>query len=472
MRNADLHAILEAFTADAATQLAAATAEGAEIPFELVESDGRGRGTPLYCYRPQTDAFIEARLGLLSALATYAPAARALASLDRVAAYLASRGEPVPVEPRPRADAALAAFLRVVFAERSEFGFDQERFETGYRELERSLYEGQCLTTVIAPLLGLELDDTDAELSLGEGLSLVWADAMADAPMEAVRGDAGQPHVLAKLTVTHDPMQPPPLSLARTRFRRLLTALRLFERGGYALGPLAWLRIDTGPWRLVPFGVSGRPRLPVLITPNDEDELRAFCNLVEQRRPFEGEVAWALARFEMGCERLVPFEALTDYLLALRALLEPEGPDSAQLAPRLAAICAPEEQRAAVAARVTRAIALERDVIEGAPPSEPGADEIVDEVCEHLSALLCDVLCGHLEPNLVELAESLLTGPDEEPVMDEEQVTDEEEPVEEPVGAPPEPTPQSDQETVAFPVAAPYSVSEEIGSVMPTRHDM
>ena len=79
-------------------------------------------------------------------------------------------------------------------------------------------------------------------------------------------------------------MQPPPLSLARTRFRRLLTALRLFERGGYAIGPLAWVRIDTGPWRLVPFGVGGRPRLPVLITPEQEDELRAFCNLVEQRR--------------------------------------------------------------------------------------------------------------------------------------------------------------------------------------------
>ncbi|MBV8432395.1 MAG: hypothetical protein JO244_14610 [Solirubrobacterales bacterium] len=413
MRNADLHAILEDFTADAATQLAAATAEGAEIPFELVEADGRSRGTPLYCYRPQTDAFIDARLGLLSALATYAPAARALAGLDRLAAYLASRGEPVPVEPRPRADAALAAFLRVVFAERSEFGFEPDRFEAAYRELERFLYEGQCLTTVIAPLLGIALPDADAELSLGDGLSLVWADALADAPPEAVRGDSGQPHVLAKLTVTQDPMQPPPLSLARTRFRRLLTALRLFERGGYALGPLAWIRIDTGPWRLVPFGVGGRPRLPVVITPEQEDELRAFCNLVEQRRPFDGEIAWALGRFEMGCERLVPFEALTDYLLALRALLEPEGPESARLPDRLAAICAPRDQREAVAVRVIQASALERHLIAGSAPPEPAANELVDELCEHLSALLCDVLCGHLEPDLIRLADELLA---DEPV--------------------------------------------------------
>jgi hypothetical protein len=410
VRNADLHAILEDFTTDAATQLAAATSEGAEIPFELVEAEGRRRGTPLYCYRPQTDAFIDARLGLLAALASYAPAARALTGLDRVAAYLASRGEPVPVEPRPRADAALAAFVRVVFAERSGFAFDRDRFEHAYRELERSLYEGQCLTTVIAPVLGVALEDTDGELALGDGLSLVWADALADAPGEAVRGDGGQPHVLAKLTVTHDPMKPPPLSLARTRFRRLLTALRLFERGGYALGPLAWVRIDTGPWRLVPFGVGGRPRLPVLITAEQEDELRAFCNLVEQRRPFDGEIAWALARFEMGCERLVPFEALTDYLLALRVLLEPEGIQSGRLPGRLAAICAPEEQRGVVSDRVTRALALERNVIVGGAPTEPGANELVDEICEHLSALLCDVLCGHLAPDLVRVAEDLLAG--------------------------------------------------------------
>jgi hypothetical protein len=453
VRNADLHTILEAFTSDAATQLAAATSQGAEIPFELVEADGVNRGTPLYCYRPQTDAFIDQRLGLLSALATYAPAARALAGLDRVAAYLASRGEPVPVEARPRADAALAAFLRAVFAERSEFGFDAGRFEAAYRELERSLYEGQCLTTVIAPLLGIALEGTDSELSLGDGLSLVWADAMADSPVEALRGDAGQPHVLAKLTVTQDPMQPPPLSLARTRFRRLLTALRLFERGGYALGPLAWVRIDTGPWRLVPFGVSGRPRLPVVITAEQEDELRAFCNLVEQRRPYEGQLAWALARFEMGCERLVPFEALTDYLLALRVLLEPEGPGSARLPARLAAICAPADQREAVADRIVRAVLLEQGVIAGSVPPEPGADELVDYLCEHLSALLCDVLCGHLDPDLVTVADELLAGPGDTESFDA-------------FG------PETGKEPVAFPVAAPYSVSEEAGSVMPTRHDM
>ena len=410
MRDRALHATLEAFTADAAGQLSAETAGGAEIPFEIVGTEGRPGRVPLYCYRSLTHQFIDERLGLLSALPTYAPAARTLAGHDRVAAYLSARGEPrVPAEPRERADVALRSFLRAVFAERSQFGFDPVRFELAYGELERSLYHGQTVTTVIAPLLGIALDHAIRELELGEGLSMIRGDAIDDAPAEAVWGDGGEPHVLATLTVSQDLSRQPPVSLARARFRRLLTALRLFERGGYALGPLAWTRTDTGPWRPVPFGGSGRPRLLTMIGPAHEDELRAFCNLIARRIPVSGELAWALARFEMGCERLAPFEALSDYLLALRALLEPEGPASGRLAARLSAICARREERAAFAERTARAIALERAVIAGLAAPEPGADARVDELREHLRALLRDALCGHLKPDLVRFADELLS---------------------------------------------------------------
>jgi hypothetical protein len=192
------------------------------------------------------------------------------------------------------------------------------------------------------------------------------------------------------------------------RFRRTLTALRLFERGGFALGPVAWTRIDVGSWRSVPLGGSGRPRLTRRIPAAQEDELAAFCNLVARRTPRGGEIAWALSRFEMGCERLAPFEAITDYLLALRALLEPEGPASGRLAGRLAAICAKPEDRAAVAERTAHAISLERAVIGGLAPAEPGVDALVEELAEHLRALLRDVLCGHLKPDLCAVADDLL----------------------------------------------------------------
>jgi hypothetical protein len=409
VRDRALHSILEAFTADAAGQLSAATAAGAEVPFEIVGTEGRTGRVPLYCYRPLTGQFIDERLGLVSALPTYAPAARALAGLDRVAAYLTARGEPrVPAEPRERADAALRSFLRAVFAERSQFGFDPARFELAYGELERALYDGQMVTTVIAPLLGIALDHSSRELELGDGLSLIRGDAVDDAPAEAVWGDSGEPHLLAMLTVSQDPSRQPPVSLARARFRRVLTALRLYERGGYALGPLAWTRTGTGPWRPLPFGGSGRPRLLTMIGSAHEDELRAFFNLVARRTPATGELAWALARFEMGCERLAPFEALSDYLLALRALLEPEGPASGRLVARLSAICARPEERGAFAERTARTIALERAVIAGLAPAEPGADALVDELCEHLRAVLRDALCGHLPPDLVRLADELL----------------------------------------------------------------
>src|SRR5947209_11873684 len=106
VRNVSLHAILEAFTKDAARRLAADAEAGAEIEFELVAE--RGGSAPLYCYRPLTGRFISARLGILSALTTYAPAARAVAELDGAGRYLHLRGERrVPDDPRARAELAL-----------------------------------------------------------------------------------------------------------------------------------------------------------------------------------------------------------------------------------------------------------------------------------------------------------------------------------------------------------------------------
>ncbi|HJS94585.1 MAG TPA: hypothetical protein VJ741_10000, partial [Solirubrobacteraceae bacterium] len=238
MRNTTLHGVIEAFATEAAMQLTAETSAGAEIPFELVETPGgsRGRRVPLYCYRPLTGAFIRERLGLIAAMPTYAPALRALSGLDGVEAYLRQRGETrIPAERRECADAALRVFLSVVFAERTEFGFDQDRFEAAYEELEVALYEGRAVTTVVAPLLGIALDAETTEIALGDGLSLMRGDAFEDAPSEAVWGDTEEAHTLIVLTVTQERDAPAPVSAARARFRRMLTALRLFEHGGYAL---------------------------------------------------------------------------------------------------------------------------------------------------------------------------------------------------------------------------------------------
>jgi hypothetical protein len=146
----------------------------------------------------------------------------------------------------------------------------------------------------------------------------------------------------------------------------------------------------------------------VVIGADQEDAFRAFCNLLTRRGPGSGEVAWALARFEMGAERVSPFEALSDYLLALRALLEPEDADQGLMPVRLASICVPAEERAELAERTARAVALEKEVIAGGLLSDPEAEELVDELRGHLRALLRDLLCGHLGADLVELANELL----------------------------------------------------------------
>ncbi len=120
------------------------------------------------------------------------------------------------------------------------------------------------------------------------------------------------------------------------------------------------------------------------------------------------ELAWALARFEMGCERTSQLEALSDYLLALRALLESEGPASGLLPGRLAALCATPEERPALARRVLKAIALERDVIAGRAIEHDSCDALVAELTGHLRAVLRDVVSGHLPPDLAACADGLL----------------------------------------------------------------
>ena len=409
MRNRHLHRTLHALAEEAGLQLAADLAQGAEVPFELTES--QGTRTALYCYRPRTEAFIRSRMGVLGRLPSYAAAAQTLDRLGGLPGYLRVRGERrIPESPTDRVDAALRTFLEAAFGESTDFSVSAERFERAFGELEQAIFTGRTLTTTVAPLLGLELGST--EVPIGEGLALVRGDALSDAPDDAVwlgAGEGARPNVLAVLTEEARSGEPLPAARARVRFRRLLSALRLFERGGFALGPAAWTRVDAGPWKLLALGGSGRPRGATVRLPHDaEDELRAFVNLVGRRRPRRGEVAWALSRFDMGCERIVPFEALTDHLLALRAILEPEGPSSGRLAGRLAAICALPEARSTLAERVAHAISLERAVVAGLAPAEPGADALVDELADHLRALLRDVLCGHLGTDLCGVADDIL----------------------------------------------------------------
>jgi hypothetical protein len=443
MRNRSLHERLRAFCEQAAFQLESEAAAVDDLPFEVVAQPGAR--TPLYCYRPLTGEFIRERADLLEQLPAYSSAAGALVGLAGVDEFLRLRGEaPVPEDPAGLAHAALRAFLSAMYVESTDFEFSPRRFERVYDQLEAAVYQRRSLTAVIAPIHGLSL--VSPEVPLDEHMSLVRGDSLDDVPPEAVwsgPGGGDGPNALALLTLEDAGSEERALALAGDRFSRLLTALRLADAGAFALGPSAWLRSDAGAWRVV--ALPGA-RAPVAVperygvAAEEEDELRGFCNLVGRRvGQASAELAWALNRFEAGCERSDPAQALTDHLLALRALLEPEGPGSGRMAQRLAAICAVPEERSALAERAAHAVSLERAVIAGLPPAEPDAEGLVDEIADHLRSLVRDVLCGHLDADLVSVADRLLA----------EAITGETEPVDgtdepgearvEPVGDTPEP---------------------------------
>jgi hypothetical protein len=407
MRSHTLHAALRTYVEQAAGRLADDTANGAEVPFELVEEGGT-RHTPLYCYRPLVDEFLRERLGVLGALDAHAPAVRALSEhADGLGRYLTAHGRRVLPEPDQRARAALGLLLSRVFADTTEFAFDERRFERAYAELEALAFAGRSHATVLVGVLGLDI--ASDEVPLGDGLSLRRADALHGAPADAL----GDVDVFACFRAEVRDDAPDPFVQAGRRFRRLSTALHLYDDGPISLDPIAWTRTDDGPWHAAALGIGGGvPDGVCLVDVEDEDELRAFCSLIARRTPRSGELAWALRRFELACERRSPAEALTDVLLALRALLEPEGPQSARLPGRLASLCAVPEDRGELSDRTIHAIGLERAVMTGTAPRD---DEVVDALCAelagHLRALLRDVLCGHLDADLRTLADRLAEEP-------------------------------------------------------------
>jgi len=408
MRERVLHDALGAFATEAAARLAADVAEGAEVGFEVVEH-GRRSATPLYCYRPLTGGFIGERVALLAHLPSWPAALRALAALDGVGDYLRSRGEGrVAMDPRERAATALRVFLQAVFDEAGDFSLTPERFDAAWRGLEAHVFAGRAETVVATLVHGLEIES--GEVPLADALSLWRPDALPEPPpglAERSHGAEGTVTV-AVAAVAGEDGGPEPIGTAVARLHRLLTAVRLFDDARPAMEPLGWTRAGAGAWRPLALAVDGRAEGVLTVGADGEDELRAFCSLVARRTPRAGELAWALRRYERACERPAGAEALTDVLLALRALLEPEGPVSGRLAGRLAALCASPDGRAPLTERIAQAAALERGVIAGVAGGRGGAEALGVELAGHLRALLRDVLCGHLDPDLRGLADDLI----------------------------------------------------------------
>jgi hypothetical protein len=415
VRNKALHDRLLVFAQAAAEHLSERVESGLEVPFEVAQSPGAT--SVLYRYRPLSGQFVRQHFAELRASEGFAPVILELTKVDGLSAYLRILGvNYAPVGERDRAETVLREFTARLWEEATVFEFDEQRFERGYAELESSLYENSVVATVLAPLPGVQIADERWEL--GSGLALVRGD-LCDAPPEAVWEpglEQRSPNTLVVLNVEAAPQEPPPLTAARVAFRKLLTTLRLFKRGGAALGATAWWRLDDGPWQSLPLGFSGRPGGgDYWLEPVERDELTELFDVARARSLSGGPLPWALSRFEMGCGQLFALDGLSDHLLALSALLEGEETSPAGISSRLAALCAEPANRGKLEQRIEQAFALQRLLmrgeLDGGYVDAIGADApdvVASDLEEHLRAILRDMVCGYLDTDVKRIADDLL----------------------------------------------------------------
>jgi hypothetical protein len=422
-----LEAALGEYAQAAAHLLHAEVLAGAEVELELGSQRGRAQ-TPFYSCRPLTDRFIAQREAQLARLPEHDTALATLAAFDGLDRYLAGRGAQASSKSHERVGAsasapararlALSALLTDVFAEQTEFELRPDRLAAALARLERAeLTSAPDTVTLVATLHGLTI--ASPEIRLTTGLQIARPETLRWAPAQALAaGDGESGHLLVALTCEQ-------AADGREVLRDLLRALRLFGDGRVTLGTLAWARTaGEDAWSTIALGAGGSPHGMLVVSPEQEDELRAFCSLVSRRAPHDNELAWALRRFELGCERAHPYEALSDHLLALRALLEPEGASSGLLAGRIAALCATPEDRVKLTERMIKAQKLERAVIAGTAAERTAGVAIARDVADHLRALLRDVVCGHLTPDLARLADELLASCERQPVPEVEPTVD------------------------------------------------
>ncbi len=409
MPQASVKSALEALAADSAKRLQALVDAGEEIPYEVNESDG----AQLPQYSPMTERFVREHLDAIRGSEDFA-AARDAIGADLSGRYLEELAHPVPPGPAERAERALIEFLARVWGESSAFELDPERVSVAVGELEGAAQPAPGDAQLVTSLIGLQIPLGRLELA---GATVIRAD-LADVPAEARRVERSgaapwEPVFLAILHApreragdeTHEPVG--------AMLRRLLTTLRLFKPGGIAAGPHAWVSAGGKQWRRVSTGAP-RPR------PGGyrlaESELGSLADLARAIRDHPRRLdplRRAFARFDAGLERGAALDSLNDHLLALRYMLEGDGPARTGLAMRAAALSAPEE-RDGVKAMVERAQALERELWSGEPARSGAAAQtpahLASDIEELVRRILRDAARGRIGFDLRAAADEALLG--------------------------------------------------------------
>ena len=362
-------------------------ATGAEMPFDLEPSDDGP--LPMFSYAPLTGQFIESHL----------------AELRRLEAF---------VEVREIAgEEAAIGFLIGLWDGKTEFDIAGARLRGAIDAVVAMIASDSDDATpagdVIVPLVGFHMPVDEIEL---DGVRIVRADEVDDAPVDAIdatrSGGHGKPGFLARLNCGLATVAP--AAAVADDLRRALRTMRLFRPGAVGLHAHGWAK-RTGGWERFGTGV-GRPRQGgYRLTGNEAAELECFSRVLAQRSTRIPSLDWAASRFELGAERSSLIEALSDYLLALRGLLEGGGPARTSLSARVAALACEPFEREQGRVTVERALAIERRLMSGGrykPVSGASPLDVIAEVEELLRRLLKGMATGELGGDLRVAADELL----------------------------------------------------------------
>jgi hypothetical protein len=362
-------------------------AGGAELPFEIEPTDDGP--LPMYQYAPKTGEFIQ-----LHAV-----------ELRRLEAF---------VEVRELAgENAAIGFLVGLWDGRSEFSLVEDHLQGAIGAVLATLSgEGEKRTgvgEVIVPLIGFHMPADEVEL---DGVRIIRADTVDDVPVEAVDatrpGRKGKSGFLAQVHCAAASVAP--AAAVSDDLRRALRTLRLFTHGAVGLASHGWVRRVDG-WERFGTGAN-RPRHGgYRLTGNEVSDLEDFSRTLASRGAHLPALAWAISRFDLGAERPSLIEALSDYLLALRGLLEGGGPARAALGTRVAALVSEGEDREATRQSVEHALAIERKLMSGGrfvPAADSKPLDAIAGVEDLLRRILRGMIAGELGGDLRTSADQIL----------------------------------------------------------------
>ncbi len=404
MRDRLLDDSLTRLASEAAIELSSLVAGGDQIPFDVDAESGED--ALFYSYRPLTGRYVRERESALRSLPAFGPARDAVAAAGVAPAYLEARGEPVPGDPGERAAQMLVVFLASLWEESTEMALDHARLRHALAVLEAETRGAEEAEVLLAPLVGLRMPLP--RLQLPHGVQIVRADAI-EAPLEAMRSEgmgraAWEPQFLA---VAEQEEGAESAEAAMRQLHALISVMHLFKPGSVGLGPYAFAPTGEGRWARL---ATGAPAARAGGYELDQAEAVALAELAEalEARPEpDGSLAWAVGRFELGCGRGSALEGLSDHLLALRAVLDGQGPVGASLPMRAAALIAGEDvDRIEARERIESALELERGLMNGSQQLPGLATAAWIE--EGVRRILRDAALGELAADLNTAADETL----------------------------------------------------------------